>query len=123
MTPALRRLQGQLVDALGAHLAAGGRPRPPEAGLPLWNAFLRLSRARTFGPAGPNPIGWAEIEAWARLVREPLEAHHVEILVAMDEAWLGHAFARQAGGPAKVLPAVSREALTPALFDAAVDRS
>lgn len=85
------RLKRLLCAALEAHMA-GERPRPPEGSAVLWNAFLALSRARSVGPAGPNPIAFSEIEAWARLTRTPLEPHHVDILAAMDAVWIGRAY-------------------------------
>ncbi|MFO1104604.1 MAG: hypothetical protein U1E34_00775 [Amaricoccus sp.] len=90
MTPALDRLRRQLVEALQGHLATGRRPAIPEAGGPLWSAFLDLDATRGFHAAGPQPITFAEIEAWGRLTRTPLEPHHVAILRAMDVALLQH---------------------------------
>ncbi len=85
----------------------------------LWGAFQSLCRTRTYNPHGPNPIAYAEIDAWCRLQRVPLEPAHVRILVAMDEAWLGHAFARKnAPDGVKTLPALSKQAISPALLDA-----
>lgn len=113
---ATQRLETQLCRSLRERLA-GGKPRLPDAGAFLWNAFWQLSRCRTLHAAGPNPIGWAEIEAWARLMRVPLEPRHVEILAAMDDVWLDHAYAaRGIGGQSHV--ARSSEPLTPELLDA-----
>lgn len=113
----LKRL---LCRALKAHLA-GGKARPPEGSGILWGAFLALSRTRSTGPNGPNPITFAEIEAWARLTRTPLEPRHVEILAAMDAIWMDKVYERQRQPEGtKALPQRSNEAMTPALFDLAL---
>jgi hypothetical protein len=81
------RLAEQMVAAVRQHVKTGERIDVPEAGTVLWDAFMQLDAARTFH-AGPNPIGFAEIEAWARLMRWPLQPHHVRVLRAMDSALL-----------------------------------
>ena len=117
----MTRLHRLLCAALEAHLA-GGKPRPPEGSGILWGAFLALSRARTCGPAGPNPISFTEIEAWSRLTRTPLEPQHVEIITAMDAIWMEKVYARSnAPEGVKALPQRSEHGLTPALFDLVVD--
>ena len=114
----MKRISSRLSDALVAHLE-GGKPRAPEGSSVLWNAFMALSRARSCGPAGPNPISYPEIAAYAQLMRVPLEPHHVEALAAMDEVWMGRAYRGAKGVPegAKALPPRSEHALTPAMFD------
>lgn len=47
------RLKKQLCAALKAR-NAGRKTSIPEAGLPLWNAFGALSRARSYNRHGPN---------------------------------------------------------------------
>ena len=91
------------------------------AALILWEAFQRLSRARSYGAAGPNPIGFPEIEAWMRLTRTPLEPHHVEVIEAMDAVWLNRA--RGIGGApdgVKIAPHKSAHKITPEMFDLAI---
>lgn len=102
-----------LVEALRGHLAKGKHPVLPEGSRPLWDAFCALSEARSFGAVGPNPIAWSEILAWMQLMRWPLEPHHIEVIRAMDNAWLAHAHGTREGGPAK--PEVP---LTATAFDA-----
>ena len=116
----MTRLSRHLCAVLKAHLA-GGRPNPPEAGVPLWNAFLALSRSRSYHAGGPEAIRFTEIEAWCRLTRTPLAPHHIRILANMDEAWLEHAYARR-GAPEgiKAMPQLSKQPLSAALFDVAV---
>lgn len=112
------RLSDQLCAALEAHLQTGARPRPPEAGMPLWQAFCALSRARTYHAAGANPISFEAIDAWARMMRLPLEPGHVRIIAAMDDTWLRHANARRAAPDGvKTLQQRSSQPLTPALLD------
>lgn len=105
----------KLADRLSAALAAnlgGGDARPPNGTAVLWNGFMALSRARSCGPFGPNPISYPEIEAWSHLMQVPLRPHHVEALVAMDNVWMDHSYGKiQGGRPASA-------ALTPAVFDA-----
>jgi hypothetical protein len=77
------RLRKQLVDA-----AAGRRRLPPEAGNLVLSWFLELHARRGHGLAGPCPITHQDIAAWAALRRIPIEPRHVELLCAVDDAWL-----------------------------------
>lgn len=106
-------LARRLVAALQAHLD-GGPPVPPEGSLPLWNAFGALSAARTWHAAGPNPISYPEIAAYAVLMRWPFEPRHVAALRAMDRAWIAHV-SRQGRQPGSRQPSGE---ISPALFDA-----
>lgn len=115
----MMRLERHLVAALKAHLA-GGPPLVPEAGRLAWGWFLELSATRSWHASGPNPISFAEIDAWARLMRWPVEPRHVSLLRALDEAWLAHFYSKREKPPAdvKVLPTRSEHAITPGLLDA-----
>lgn len=114
----MNRLSHQLCTAVTAGLR-GEKGRPPEAGLMLWNAFQSLSAARTYHPAGPNPIQPSEIFAWCQLHRLPLAPRHVDILLAMDQAWLDHAYAKaRAPDGVKALPPISAQPISAALLDA-----
>lgn len=97
---AFDRLKRQLVEALRDHLRTGRPVAVPEAGRLLWTAFIELDGARGYGDAGPHPVSFAEIEAWCRLKRYPLEPHHVDALRAMDSALIAHVAeeARKAAG-------------------------
>lgn len=113
------RLQRQIVAALRAQLA-GGRSQPPEAGIIYWNAFAALSRQRSWHAHGPNPISFCEIETWCRVMRVPLEPRHVQIITAMDAAWMDHAIAglnSHAKGD-KGIPKGKQPPLTAGMFDA-----
>lgn len=84
---AWQRLERQMTVALVAHMA--GRPLlVPEAGRLFWRWFVDLHRSRTYHAAGPHPIAYAEIEAYGRLHGWPLERRHVELIRALDAAWL-----------------------------------
>lgn len=115
------RLEQQLARAMKAHLD-GGKPRPPEGARILWSAFQALSRARSCGYAGPNPITFAEIEAYSRLMRIPFTPEHVRALRTMDDLWLERVNNRpEIPEGAKALPMRSEHKLTPAMFDLAMD--
>lgn len=110
------RLSRQLCAAVTAALS-GSKVGPPEAGLPLWNAFQRLNATRSYHMAGANPITFAEIEAFTRLMRLPLEPWQVVILLEMDTAWLAGAQRAKVPEGVKNLPPVSKHAISAALFD------
>mgnify|MGYP000383299584 CR=1 FL=1 len=96
-------------------------PRLPAGSAILWRAFADLSRARAWSSLGPNPISFSEIEAWCRLNRTPFAPHHVEIIRAMDGAFLDHFASSRNDDPpegVKTIQRGSRHALSPALFDA-----
>lgn len=97
------RLKAQMINAIHH-----GPEHVPEAGVILWHAFTALNRTRTTTGLAPNPITYTEIEAWSRLFRMPLQPHHVDILTAMDHAWLK-------GDDTKTAP---KSPITPAAFDA-----
>lgn len=111
------RLQRLLVSALKGHLA-GRNPAVPEAGVLLWNLFMEISASRTYHVSGPNPISHAEIEAYARFNRWPLQPRHIGIIRALDDAWLEHASRRQGDGTASSNHRhTSARPLTAAAFD------
>ncbi len=94
--------------------------RLPAAGGDIWAAFSGLSRRRTYHASGPNPITWEAIEAFCRLKRVPLEPHHVDLVIALDDVWLEHAARKAPPSGAKTAPLVSAGALTPELFDLSI---
>lgn len=108
-----------LCAALKASLE-GGKVRMPEVGAPLLEAFTALSRARSYGMNGPNPISWQDLFAWSRMMRQPVEPRHVEIIMALDEVWLTHAYSRERQAPegVKTLPPISQHPINAALLDA-----
>jgi hypothetical protein len=116
MKSSVDRLRDQLVAAVTT-----SKPRIPEAGRLVFRWFVDLSLARSYGPHGPNPISYAEIEAWARVTGTPAQPHHVEVLRAMDDAWMAKArdeIRIATGAPASTTPRTSSQSMNPALFDA-----
>jgi len=107
-----KRLERQLIRAFKTPAADQERVLVSEAGRLFWTMFTELSNARTMGPAGPNPIQFSEIESWARLNRWPLEPRHVQLIRAMDDAWIEGVYAKR-DSEAPSAPA------TPANLDAA----
>lgn len=75
---------------LRAHYEQAGRSADiseievPEAGEHLWSWFWSLERGRACGMNGPEPLAYAEIEAWARLTGTELRPWEVDALKAMD---------------------------------------
>jgi hypothetical protein len=67
---------------------SGARARVAEPDELVWTIFVELSRTRTYSGAGPNPITFAEIEASCRLMRWPLEPHHIGLIRALDSEWM-----------------------------------
>lgn len=63
-------------------------PAFPEACAYVWTWFCELLAARSAGPNGTNPLGFAELAAWARLTRRAPAAWEVDLLRALDVAWL-----------------------------------
>lgn len=115
----MTRFKRLILAALRGQLA-GERTLPPLGAAPLWAAFHRLSRARTWHAHGPNPISFQEVEAYCRLFRVPFEPGHIDIITAMDEAWLAHSFEamRSKTSERKTIPPASKRPLSAALFDA-----
>jgi len=106
----------RLCEALRRHLAGPGRPSVPAGGELLWRWFTDLSAARTWGMAGPDPIAFGAIEAYARLTRWPIEERHVRVLRQMDATFLEHF---RAGATPRT---VSARPLTAGVFDAVFGR-
>lgn len=114
-------LSDRLVAALKWQLANPGRtdgPEIPWAGRRLWSIFLDLNAARGSNGWGPNPISHQEIESWAWLRREPVRPHELDILRAMDAAYLEHATQTASKGQEKAPQPSSSRPMSPALFDA-----
>lgn len=64
------------------------RRRCPQGAAYLWRWFLELHAARQPGPAGPAPLSFSEIGAWASLRRVPVSADDVSALRALDSLFL-----------------------------------
>lgn len=114
-------LSDRLCEALRWQLAHPGRgdgPQVPWAGRRLWSVFLDLNAARGSNGWGPNPISHSEIEAWSRLHREPVRPWELDILRAMDAAYLEHATQTASKGQQTPSQPSSSRPMSPALFDA-----
>ena len=61
-------------------------PEIPEGVAYLWAWFMELELVREVSEVGLSPIGYTEIDAWARLTRRTLWPHEVRALVALDLA-------------------------------------
>lgn len=91
----------------------------------VWlDVFSRLSVARSHHGYGPNPISFSDIEAFCRLMRIPMQPHHVQLMLDLDAAWLECAYAKQQQAQAmpsgaKTAPIISKHGLTAQLFDLA----
>lgn len=117
----MSRLSHLLCRVLERRLKGASAALPVGSGI-FWDAFQRLSRARSCGPTGPNPISYGEIESYARLMQLPLEPEHVQILTSMDRVWMEHAYRdRSAPEGVKTVPHRSAHKLTAAMFDASVN--
>jgi len=68
---------------------------PPESLRWHWEAFWEISVGRQAGFAGPAPLTWQDIQAWARLMRIRLLPDSVRIIKAMDAVFMDWA-AKQA---------------------------
>lgn len=101
-----------------ANPGATDGPQVPWSGKRLWSIFLDLNAARGSNGWGPNPISFREIEAWAWLNREPVRPWELQILRAMDAAYLDNASQRASKGQQSASQPHSSAAIGPALFDA-----
>lgn len=54
----------------------------------LWDTFIDMSKGRTYGMSGPNPLSWEGIKAWCDLNRIVLSSHEVDIIKAVDMLWV-----------------------------------
>jgi hypothetical protein len=113
-------LRDRLVDVLRWQLANPGAvagyddPIMPPAGHRVWAIFLSLNAARGVG-FGPSPITFEAMAAHARLHRTPLRPFEVEILEALDRAYLEAAAEKRGDGKPQE---VSSRPMSPELFDA-----
>lgn len=84
---------------LGTHLASAARQRGrrlPEQHIPplppaaqhVFRWFLELAGRRGSGPVGPNPLGFADVAAWAALTGRSPRPWEIRILMVLDDCWL-----------------------------------
>lgn len=65
----------------------------------LWTIYHRLRRRISAGFAGPNPVGWQDLDAFVRQTGFPLAPWEVEIVEAIDDAFLNPALRTPAAPP------------------------
>ncbi|QGA57267.1 hypothetical protein [Brucella sp. 2280] len=114
---AIDRLKNSLVAALRQALDTGHSVQVPPGGSLLWQWFSDLSAVRTWHMNGPNPISYADIEAYGRINRWSLAAHHVAILRAMDAAYVEDFYSKRVTDKEAVAPRPTGD-ISPDLFDA-----
>lgn len=92
------------LDGKSSHVPAGGQL--------IWRWFIDLCRTRSYHGYGPNPLTYAEIEAYARVYGWPIDGRHVDAILEMDRAWLARARSGSDGSAAHSQP------MTAEAFDA-----
>lgn len=55
---------------------------------PLLRLFREMASARATGFGSPQPIGWADMQAWAALTGTVLDAFEARALRLLDATWL-----------------------------------
>lgn len=75
----------------------------------LWSWFLELHAARGSNGFGAGPIGWTDIDAWARQMRRKPAAWEVAAIRELDRVYLEEQ-ARADGERAKQRPGAARGA-------------
>lgn len=90
-----------LADQLVAYAEASARktalPAFPEALRDVWTDFNRLSGRRQVGMA-PNPLSFAEIDAYRRLTHARIGPWEVELICRLDDVVLAVAAEKSQGG-------------------------
>jgi hypothetical protein len=115
-------LKSLLCNELQRQLEAGRVTRVmlPAGGDLIWRWFIDLNKSRSRHTTGPNPITYAEIDAYSRLTRWPIEPRHLEILMAMDRVFLAFSNrpAQQAPEGVKIASPISQVPISAGLLDA-----
>lgn len=115
-------LRDELVAVLRWQLANPGKedhpdaPDVPFAGRRVWSIFLDLNTQRA-GGFGPTPITYSAIESFTRLKIEPIRPFELEIIRALDVAYMAAAAEQmKAGTSPDDTRKVSAYPMTPELF-------
>lgn len=69
-------------------MQAGPEPQVPTTVYYIWDWFWQLCRRRQRSEAGPQPLSYAEIDAWIRRGGVIVRDEEVRILLDMDDAYL-----------------------------------
>jgi len=56
----------------------------------VWQAFLRLSSARTSNGFGANPLTYLEIDAFCRLTNQQFSNFELDIIKQLDSLAMKH---------------------------------
>lgn len=80
--------KAQRIAELEAALAMPPFPDPLSY---LWRAYLRLRRRMAGGFAGPNPVGWQDLDAFIRRSGLRLAPWEIEIVEAIDDLFIHRA--------------------------------
>lgn len=98
-----RRLEqsrrGKKPDKIAEFEAELAMPAFPKEVAYLWTIYHRLRRRISAGFAGPNPVGWQDIDAFVRQTGFPLVPWEVEIIEALDDAFLNPVLRTPAASP------------------------
>lgn len=54
----------------------------------IWRAYIRLRRRTSGGFAGPNPVGWQDIDAFIRRTGFEFAPWEIEMIEALDDVFL-----------------------------------
>ena len=112
------RLEKAMVAALKQALATSQSVIVPPGGSLLWGWFMDLNAARTWHMNGPNPISYVDIEAYGRIHRWHLSAHHVANLRAMDAPYTDDFYSKRSSDKAANTAPRPTGDISPDLFDA-----
>jgi hypothetical protein len=64
--------------------SASAVPECPDIFADLWIGFIELDRGRRRGGFGPEPLAYADIEAWAALTQRKLSPQDIALIVDID---------------------------------------
>lgn len=64
----------------------------------VWDWFWTLSARRK---SGPEPLSFAEVGEWQRLMATPVRPEEVEMIMSMDDAYLSEVQKEQADATAR----------------------
>jgi hypothetical protein len=84
----LRSKLEQVAAATGKRPPELDGPEFPEAWDHLMTWFLDLGLGRTSSGFGPNPLTWADFQAWSQLTGIVLRPVEVQLLRVLDRAYL-----------------------------------
>ena len=76
----------EYADRIGAAIAE--EPDVPDVADHVWTWFWTLSKRRQRGFDGASPLTYSEIDAWLRVTRTIALPQEIDLIMAMDSAWL-----------------------------------